>query len=577
MRHIKDPRQKQLFDPFERLLSPLARKTIEQGWQGLFRAAILELLPAEIISGEFDPDKGRPTKELYSMAGLLLISEFMDWTVEQASSAYMYRLDVWYALNLEPGEHSMSTRTIERYQKIFRENELARSVMLDVTSRLIEISGIDISKQRLDSTHVYSNIATFGRTRLMGVTIKRFLTQVKRHDHARYDSLPEELRERYQESKSRLFADTSRRSDARRLLCQQVAEDMLFLIESFFDDDGNNGRSSFKDLCTVFEQQCEVIDARVEVRKNPGSDIIVNPSDPDATYDGHKGSGYQVQLSESCSEDNGVQLITGALPQTACEQDSDAVDKIRDELERSGNVPDEMLADTSYGSDENVQSCQKESGMDLVSPVSGREPDSEIRIDDFEMDEGSYTVTACPAGHQPLKSEYDSSGERVRIVMPVSVCSSCERRKDCPIERKRDDCRFTFTLKDLRLAKRRRHEKTDEFRAKYRMRGGIEGTNSGIKRRTGMGRLRVRGRPAVFNSILLRTAGWNIMQAARSEIVRAFVRNHVPWSSEQTGSSLIEDCLCSIRSQIRLIPEYFQYLTRNVCPIGKYKLKSASL
>lgn len=82
---IKDPRQKPLFDPFEHVFSPLARKTIENGWQGVFRHVILELLPVETVAGEFHPTMGRPTKELYSMAGLVFIMEFNDWTVELAA------------------------------------------------------------------------------------------------------------------------------------------------------------------------------------------------------------------------------------------------------------------------------------------------------------------------------------------------------------------------------------------------------------------------------------------------------------------------------------------------------------
>jgi len=46
-----------------------------------------------------------------------------------------------------------------------------------------------------------------------------------------------------------------------------------------------------------------------------------NPSEPGAGYNAHKGQGYQVQLAESCSVTNEVQLITGALPQSAAEPD----------------------------------------------------------------------------------------------------------------------------------------------------------------------------------------------------------------------------------------------------------------
>ena len=57
-----------------------------------------------------------------------------------------------------------------------------------------------------------------------------------------------------------------------------------------------------------------------------------NPSDSDATYDPYKGQGYQVQLSETCGEDNDVQLITVAITATMSASDSDAVDLILEDL-----------------------------------------------------------------------------------------------------------------------------------------------------------------------------------------------------------------------------------------------------
>ena len=43
---------------------------------------------------------GRPTNELYSMAGLLFIMEFRNLTHEEAADASMFSVDVQYALNL---------------------------------------------------------------------------------------------------------------------------------------------------------------------------------------------------------------------------------------------------------------------------------------------------------------------------------------------------------------------------------------------------------------------------------------------------------------------------------------------
>ena len=527
MINLKDPRQTQLFDPFEHLFSTLAYKTIRNGWQGVFRHVILELLPAETVAGEFHPIMGRPTKELYSMAGLTFIMEFEDWTKEEAAQAYMFRSDLWYALNLEPGLHSMSVRTLERYQAIFRENELAQSVMHDVTLRLVEVLEQDITKQRLDSTHVFSDMATFGRTRLMGVTIKRFLTQVKRHGREIYGALPEELLERYRPSEHQLFASAMKDKERRKLARQQVAEDMHALITRFGDDKRFNGRGTFKALCTVFEQQCEVVEEKVEVKAKTGGNVIQNPSDLDATYDGHKGPGYQAQLSETCSEENEVQLVTCAIPQTASANDVDAPGEVCEDLKQSALLPGQMLADTLYGSDENVQASAVD-GVELVAPVPGKTPSGKaMNIGDFDVDEETETVKACPAGHAPESSVHNPETGETRTEMPAGTCAACEQKERCPMNQTRNGCHFEHTSKERRLDERRRNETTDEFRGRYNKRAGIEATNSGIKRRTGMSRLRVRGKKSVFHAIIMKVAGWNILQAARAEKMRRYVREEM--------------------------------------------------
>ena len=175
MIHIVDPRQNRLFDPFEGIIPSAGQRIISSGWQGVFRHVLLKLMPVGELAQHFSRDLGAPTKELYSMAGLVFVTDFLDWTAQEATEAYIFRSDVQYALNLEPGVE-ISSRTVERYQKLFREDELAAQVFHDVTIGLAEKLELDISRQRLDSTHVFSHMASFGRTKLMAVAIKRFLT-----------------------------------------------------------------------------------------------------------------------------------------------------------------------------------------------------------------------------------------------------------------------------------------------------------------------------------------------------------------------------------------------------------------
>lgn len=520
MRHIVDPRQTRLFDPYERVFSPLAYRRIHEGWQGVFRHVILETMPVDIIGGEFSEGTGRPTKELYSVAGLVFIKEFNDWTNEQAADAYMFDLGVQYALNLDPrGQHSLSSRTLERYLAIFREQGIAAMVFDQVTAALVAALEQNVRTQRLDSTHVFSNMAVFGRTRLMGVAVKRFLTQVRRHDTPVYEALPEEMRKRYKPAANRLFGDMT--GESRKMLRSQIAGDMLELIRRF-EGTAHENRSTFMDMVRVFNEQCTMEEEKVLLKEKPGSRVMSNPSDPDATYDGFKGQGYQVQVAETCGDDD-IRLITAAIPQTAADSDMDSLAPLRDVLAGAGLTPERLLADGGYGSDANVQACA-EDGVELVSPVnkSRRNPEK-LHVDNFDINPETECVLRCPAGHAPIESIHDASSGKTRTVFDGARCSVCPLLEKCPAKGRRSRRTFHHTSVQRRNAARFRHEMTDAFRTVYAKRAGIEGTFSRIKSCTGMRRLRVRGSSAVFMAIILKLAGWNILQAAKSKNMRRII------------------------------------------------------
>jgi len=525
---IVNPKQTRLFDSFDNVLTEKTHKRLLNGWAGLFRHVILELMPVDAVSEHFDPAMGRPTKELYSMAGLILLMEFMDWTKDEALDAYSFHMDIHYALNLEPVTHDIAKRTLERYINLFEEDDLAKATMDEITTKLVEVLGIKIDKQRLDSTHIFSDMASFGRTRLMGVAIKRFLTQVIRLNKQDYNALDEQLRQRYAPGVNQLFADTKKDSESRHLLRQQAAEDMHFIIRHFGDKAEYNGKDTYKAVERIFYEQCHVHEDRVIIKQKTGGNVMQNPSDPDATYDGHKGPGYQVQITETCNPENEVQLITCAIPQTAAEADANAVEEALQDLTANDLMPDDLLVDTGYTGDENVQLAEQQ-GVELVGPVpsgSSKNKDDEyeqLTIDDFNVDEEAEEVVCCPAGHKPESSEHNNDTGKTKTVMPESACSQCEFFEQCPVEKSKGQYKLEHTAKQRRLAGRRREQDTEVFRERYRIRGGIEGTNSGLKRKTGLGQLRVRGRPAVFHAIYLKIAGWNILRASVCAKMRQIV------------------------------------------------------
>ena len=510
MRHTVDPLQMNLFDPAESLFSPATIKHMKSDWPSVFRMQMLHLMPAGELGEHFHPALGRPTKELYSMAGAVLLKEAFNLTTTQMIHHYLTDASWQYALNLNPMEVSLGQRTAERYLALFSENDLATAIFHEVTTAVVTGLELDISRQRLDSTHLFSDMATFGRTRLMGVVIKRFLVQLKRHHKALYASLPATFRERYTPSESKMFAAFKGK---RQVLRQEVAEDLLMLVSRFAKDDAIFNRDTYKMMVRVLHEQCDVQEETVTVKKKTGGDVIQNPSDAEASYDGHKGPGYQAQIAETCSKENDVQVITGVEVEPAHCSDQNAAVPMLDQLEEQDRKPDAMYADGGYGSDNNVVEAARRD-VDLQSPVSGlpEQCPDRLSLDDFVINDQTQRVERCPNGCTPTSSIHDADKGETRTEMKPSDCLGCSFQKECPMRNVHGRPVLKHTPKSHRLASRRAEQQTDAFRENYAIRSGGESVNSGLKRRTGLGRLRVRRLKKVRMATMLRCAGWNLFR-----------------------------------------------------------------
>ena len=97
------------------------------------------------------------------------------------------------------------------------------------------------------------------------------------------------------------------------------------------------------------------------------------PHDPEVTYSGHKGKGYEVQVSETCEEGNAMQVITHVEVTPSSGGDAGVTVGVIDTLRERGIGPSELWCDTSYGSGHNGWEAERR-GTELVSPVGGRAP-----------------------------------------------------------------------------------------------------------------------------------------------------------------------------------------------------------
>jgi hypothetical protein len=190
---VKDHKQYDMFNPFEHL-GPKRLALLESSWAHLFREEILHKLPAEKLFHLYDDLKGRPTKELYAMLGIVLLQQMEDLTDEEAVHQFAFNILWHYALNVtDPSDFSsyVSPRTLWTMRDQVGRLGLDQLLFENVTDALKRLFDLDPSKQRLDSVHIFSNMAHLGRIRLFVKTIRKFLVNLKRHHTDLYQALGE--------------------------------------------------------------------------------------------------------------------------------------------------------------------------------------------------------------------------------------------------------------------------------------------------------------------------------------------------------------------------------------------------
>jgi len=524
MINIQNHKQKHLFDPWE-FLSPKRRMQLDQSWPGLFKNVILPELPVQDVIPFFNENFGRPTKELYSTLGILVLQQTFDLTDNEACDQFSYNIQWHYALNiLEESDAAkyICPKTLWTMRNLIAENSLDTIIFELATKKLADVFKVDVDKQRIDSVHIKSNMRRLGRISICATTINKFLRNLKRQHNDAFLEVSADLIEKYMPKKGIGCFSMVKPSDAQKTLCG-VANDLFDIAQQFKSSEDVTTMHSYKLLERVLKEQCNltkregVVQVEVKNPKEIPSDSLQNPSDPDATYSGHKGQGYQVQIMETYTntddeeiKSNTLNLITHVEVEPAHNSDVNALIPAIEATEEKGLKPQEVLADSLYGSDSNREESAEKYDVKIIAPTMGSTSKEGITLNDFEvLDNGD--VMACPQGYAPAVI---NKKKRISIGFAAHHCENCRNRESCPVKKGKKYYYLRFTKKTLRVTMRRKHEQSDEFKDRYRWRAGVEATMSEYDRRTGVKQLRVRGFKAVRFCATLKALGLNMLRAA---------------------------------------------------------------
>ncbi len=528
MIYIKDHKQTEIFDPWS-FLSPKRRLLLDQSWAGLFKEEILCELPVRELAPFFTDGFGRPTKELHTILGVLILQQTNDLTDEESVNQLAFNIQWHYALNITEESDTakyISLKTLWNARHLVVENDLSKTIFDAVTDKLGKVFKVNTDIQRIDSVHIKSNMRRLGRICIFTETIHKFLVNLKRGYHHLFDTIDEKITDKYLSEKAMECFSRIKPSQSRKTL-SEVSEDLFDLVEQFKSCTEVTAMSSYKLLERVLKEQCNLTEDKgnpVELKKPKeiSSDSLQNPSDTDATYSGHKGQGYQVQIMETyCKDeedrDKTLNLITLVDVEPAHQSDANALIPALESVKDHNHAPKEVLADSLYSSDENCQTATKEFDVEVVAPTMGSVRKESIHLSDFATsDKGE--VISCPEGHAPVMKKIKKT--RNTITFDIDKCSNCPNQKNCPVKQGKKYYYLRHTDKEMRIAKRRAYEQTEEFKDRYRWRAGIEATMSEYDRRTGVKQLRVRGLKAVRFCATLKAIGVNIFRATVVRVAR---------------------------------------------------------
>ncbi|MGW2378326.1 transposase [Kitasatospora sp. NPDC001683] len=250
-------------------------------------------------------------------------------------------------------------------------------------------------------------------------------------------------------------------------------------------------------LRTVWLQQFKrtVIDGVQEVAWRGKDDLppsrvrITSPYDPDSRNAVKRGSawdGYKVHFSETCDapEVGRPHLVTHVVTTDATAGDPVVVDQIHDRLDDKGLLPAEHYMDAGYISAELLLTAPTEYGVRVIGPVRPNTTRQTVQANGFGKASFAINWTErhaiCP---NSAVSRYWTEGldnnqrPAIRIRFATETCAPCPVRDQCT-----SSTRYGRQLtirpqeQDAVLERLRAEQATDEWKDRYAVRAGVEGT-----------------------------------------------------------------------------------------------------
>jgi IS5 family transposase len=518
----------------------------------LVRDKLGEWLADEQFAGAYGV-RGKPGWPPSRLALVTVFQMAEDLTDRQAAEAVRTRIDWKYALGLDLADPGFDHSILSEFRGRVAAGGLDQVVLDTLIGRLAADGLVRAGgKMRTDSTHVISAVRDLNRLELAGESVRACL-------EALAVAAPQVVAQLLDESWGKRYAariDTWRMpaSETKKAeLALAYGCDGRTLLKAVYAAAGRDRDLAFlaglhqagvlrvvllQNYLTVEDEQGREVIKRREADAEglpPGRSRITSPYDTDARWGVKRDTfwnGCKVHVTETCDTGDGdgdgedvppPHLITNVETTDATVPDSRMTAPVHARLAGRGLLPDEHYVDSGYPSAELLVSSLASFGIALITPMlADTSPQARAGAGfdraAFAIDFGARQAT-CPQGH--ASSSWNPVAQRgtstIVITFAKGTCRPCPVRAQCTASAS-GRRQLTVHPRDVHEAQltARATQATTDFKARYALRAGVEGTIrqgvavTGIRhaRYRGLARTRLEHTNAAVALNLIRLHAW---------------------------------------------------------------------
>jgi hypothetical protein len=478
------------------------RKRLENSWAGVFYRETFCRLDESPFAVLYADLPSRPNIPVNVFVGLESLKAHFDWSDEELYDAFTYDLQVRYALGYrEFGEGDFDLRTLyyfrermARYQQEQGINLIAKAFE-QITDEQIKAYQLKTGKQRMDSTQIASNIRAMSRLQLLVEVLQRVHRMLNATDQVTYG----EAFAPFLQGSAGQYVYHLKGKDSDEHL-QKIGNLMQCLVEGLRPTYSHE--PVYQMLERVFGEHFRVEEQGVHTKidKELSASSLQSPDDLEATYreKAQKAyKGYVANVTETCDEDNELQLMTHLQVAPNSVDDAKLLEEAVPNL-KARTALDTLYTDGGYGSPDADQVLQDQKVEQIQTAIRGRVPNTaKLTLADFDLhrsEAGIPTQITCPQG-QTVAVQPTCQKKGFVAHFELANCQACPFfQTTCPgvVGKRNPNVHLNFSQQAANVAHRRRQSKAHQKKGRN-LRAAIEATMHEIKHPYPDGQLPVRG------------------------------------------------------------------------------------